>query len=207
MIEKYKKLEKFYKNRFQKIKKELKNNLKINLNEINNINVYDSFLFYKNENIILIIGEAPGSKEVELKKQFCGPSGKNSSLNRESDFIITNAFPFRTFSITNSSIKNRTPNIEELKIGSKLLIEKLKIIKPKIILLLGGSALKVIKYIPELNENLKNLNRNEFKEIDLFDFKTKIMRAYHPSPLVYNQKIKKEDLIKSFNLLSFEYKY
>ena len=198
-----KKLIKFYKERYNKIKD------KLDFTYIDKTQVNDPFLNIKKDKIILIIGEAPGRTEVELKKPFCGLSGKNllylinqSGLNRESDFIITNAFPFRTFESISKGVKNRTPNKKELEIGSELLIEELKIIKPDIILLLGGSALKSIKYIPEINENVKDLKRNEFKNINIFGFNTIITRAYHPSPLVYNTKSKADDLILYFGKLS-----
>ena len=198
------KLKKFYKDRYSKIKDKIPDFVNIDKTQVS-----DPYLDQKNNKIILIIGEAPGGTEVELKQPFCGPSGKNllylieqSGLKRESDFIITNAFPFRTFEETSKGIKNRTPNKEELKIGSELLIEELKIIKPDIILLLGGSALKSIKYIPEINENIKDLKWNEFKNINIFGFNTIITKAYHPSPLVYNTKSKANDLLLYFRKLS-----
>lgn len=53
-------------------------------------------------------------------------------------FLITNAFPFRTY----ENNKNRTPSANELKIGAKLLEREIEIVKPSLILLLGNSAIK-----------------------------------------------------------------
>ena len=52
-----------------------------------------------------IITQLLGLEEVERGEPFCGPAGKNlrylieqCGLDRSTDFLITNALPFRTFS-------------------------------------------------------------------------------------------------------------
>ena len=168
---------------------------------VDSTDVRDPFIDSKKNNPIMIIGEAPGGEEVKLGEPFCGPAGKNlryliseSGLNRETDFLITNALPFRTFQFTDKGTKNRTPTKEELRIGSLLLEQELIMVKPSIILVLGGSAKTALKFIPDLHKEVKDLHRGEWKEIDIYGFKTIITHTYHPSPLVYNQKSKAEDL-------------
>ena len=166
--------------------------------------VRDPFVEIKRKSPIMIIGEAPGGTEAEQGQPFCGPAGKNLSylldyagLDRAKDILITNALPFRTFQFTDKGRKNRTPTKEELRIGSILLEEELILVKPSVILILGGSAKTAVKFIPDLYKEVKNLERNTSKEIEIYGFKTVVTFAYHPSPLVYNTKSKADDL-KSF---------
>jgi DNA polymerase len=171
------KLKEFYLNRKNFIPKS---------DEIDFTEVFDPFLDEKRENPIMIIGEAPGANEVKQKAPFVGKAGENlnylislSSLDRKRDFLITNAFPFRTF----KSNKNRTPNSQELKIGAKLLEEEINIVKPSLIILLGNSAIKAFSYI-EWAKGVKNLKKCGVYNIG--DYKVGL--CFHPSPLAFNRK-------------------
>ena len=171
------KLKEFYLNRKNFIPKS---------DEIDFTEVFDPFLDEKRENPIMIIGEAPGANEVKQKAPFVGKAGENlnylislSSLDRKRDFLITNAFPFRTF----KSNKNRTPNSQELKIGAKLLEEEINIVKPSLIILLGNSAIKAFSYI-EWAKDVKNLKKCGVYNIG--DYKVGL--CFHPSPLAFNRK-------------------
>ena len=186
-----KKLLNFYNKREEYIKKYFHENIDFT-------NVFDKYINEKRDNPIMIIGEAPGANEVKLKEPFVGKAGENlnylislSGLDRKKDFLITNAFPFRTF----NKHKNRTPSASELKIGSKLLEEEIDIVKPSLILLLGNSAIKAFSYIPWAKE-VKNLKKCGVYEINNY----KIGVCFHPSPLAFNRSdIRKslEDFFKS----------
>jgi len=186
-----KKLLNFYNKREEYIKKYFHENIDFT-------NVFDKYINEKRDNPIMIIGEAPGANEVKLKEPFVGKAGENlnylislSGLDRKKDFLITNAFPFRTF----NKNKNRTPSASELKIGSKLLEEEIDIVKPSLILLLGNSAIKAFSYIPWAKE-VKNLKKCGVYEINNY----KIGVCFHPSPLAFNRSdIRKslEDFFKS----------
>ena len=176
------KLEEFYKNR--------KNF--INFENVDYTDVYDSYLDEKIDNPIMIIGEAPGANEVAQKEPFVGMAGKNldyliklSGLNRKKDFLITNAFPFRTF----EGNKNRTPKAKELKEGAKLLLKEIEIVKPKLILLLGNSAIKAFSYLPiETAKEVKTFERNSINQFEFPFYITKIGITFHPSPISFNRK-------------------
>ena len=177
----------FYKSRKEYIKSHL--NEKIDFTD-----VYDPYIAEKKDNPIMVIGEAPGANEVKLKQPFVGKAGENlaylikqSGLNRESDFLITNAFPFRTY----ENNKNRTPKASELKIGAKLLEKEIEIVKPKLILLLGNSAIKAFSYIPWAKE-VKNLSKCGVYDINGY----KIGVCFHPSPLAFNRR----DIRKSLEM-------
>ena len=184
------KLKEFYLNRKNFIPKS---------DEIDFTEVFDPFLDEKRENPIMIIGEAPGANEVKQKAPFVGKAGENlnylislSSLDRKRDFLITNAFPFRTF----KSNKNRTPNSQELKIGAKLLEEEINIVKPSLIILLGNSAIKAFSYI-EWAKDVKNLKKCGVYNIG--DYKVGL--CFHPSPLAFNRKNIRKSLEIFFKIL------
>ena len=191
-------LEEFYKSR--------KNFL--NFENVDYTDVFDPYLEYKVNNPIMIIGEAPGANEVEQKEPFVGMAGKNlnylitlSGLDRKKDFLITNAFPFRTY-IDN---KNRTPKANELKAGAKLLLQEIEIVKPKLILLLGNSAIKAFSYLPIDNaKEVKDFKRNSINEFKFPFYDTRIGVTYHPSPISFNRRDIKKDLEEFFKNLKKE---
>jgi uracil-DNA glycosylase family 4 len=182
----------FYKKRKEYIQKYLNKNIDFTA-------VIDPCIEQKRDNPIMIIGEAPGKKEVELKSPFVGKAVENlnyliklSGLDRCKDFLITNAFPFRTY----ENNKNRTPSANELKIGAKLLEREIEIVKPSLILLLGNSAIKAFSYIDKFKD-VKNLKKCGVYEINGY----KIGICFHPSPLAFNRKDIREGLEVFFNNL------
>lgn len=174
----------------------------IKFENVDYTDVYDPYLDEKVSNPIMIIGEAPGSNEVKEKQPFVGMAGKNldylisiSKYDRKKDILITNAFPFRTY----ENNKNRTPKASELKEGAKLLLEEIKIVKPRLILLLGNSAIKAFSYLPLSNaKEVKNFKRNSINEFDFGFFTPKVGVTYHPSPISFNRKNIKKDLEEFF---------
>ena len=159
--------------------------------------VFDPFLDKKKPHPFMIIGEAPGAKEVELKSPFVGKAGENlnylislTPFSREKDFLITNAFPFRTF----EGNKNRTPKAKELKVGAQLLKKEIEIVKPKMIILLGNSSIKAFSY---LCPDVKKFEKCGFYEACGY----KIGICYHPSPLAFNRKEIRKSLEEFFKKL------
>ena len=183
----------FYKSRKDEIKKYVSG-------DIDFTDVFDSHEKVKNP--IMIIGEAPGKEEVKLKIPFVGKAGENldylislSGLDRKKDFLITNAFPFRTY----KDNKNRTPSVKELKIGAKLLEKEIKIVKPRLILLLGNSSIRTFSYISWAKE-VKSLKKCGFYGINRY----KIGVCFHPSPLAFNRKEIRDKLEEFFKKLKEE---
>jgi DNA polymerase len=148
---------------------------------------------------------------VEQQTPFVGMAGKNLSkliegagLSRERDFLITNAFPFRTFQDGANGIKNRTPSTPELKAGSLLLKMELEIVQPRMILILGGSAKKAVMKLDDkaLTATLKKMENHSFQNVMTdMGFETTLGLSFHPSPLVYNMQQKRDTLIKFFHEL------
>ena len=180
----------------------------IDFENVDYTDVYDPYLDNKIKNPIMIIGEAPGANEVAQKEPFVGMAGKNlnylielSGFDRKKDFLITNAFPFRTF----DGNKNRTPKASELKAGAKLLLQEIEIVKPKLILLLGNSAIKAFSYLPIENaKDVKSFQRNSINEFNFPFYTTKIGVTFHPSPISFNRKDIRNDLENFFKGLKNE---
>ncbi len=155
---------------------------------------------------VMLIGEAPGENEAREGRPFCGAAGKNlaklieaSGIDRKK-LLITNAFAFRTFEPSERGIKNRTPNTAELTLGASMLLQEIEIVKPKVIVLLGGSAEKAAMKLQDLKLKtaFKSLQKHEIKNISgLY-----LAKTHHPSPLVFNRADKRAELYEFFDRLS-----
>ena len=103
---------------------------------------------------VMIIGEAPGKDEDISGKPFVGRAGKLlteilSSINLErNDIFITNTVKCRP-------PENRNPHDDEIKSCSGYLDEQIKLINPKVIVLLGKIAANRILNIDEPISNLR----------------------------------------------------
>jgi len=183
---------------------------KVFLDTIDNVLV-DKSLVYDREygfkkHPIMFIGEAPGETEAREGRPFCGAAGKNLSKLIESakldrkKLLITNAFAFRTFEPSAKGVKNRTPNGTELALGASMLLSEIKIVQPKLIVLLGGSAEKAVLKLDDkqLKDAFKTLAKHEIKEITHNKMVVGIAKTHHPSPLVFNRPDKRAELYEFF---------
>lgn len=92
--------------------------------------------------LIMIIGEAPGQNEDETGLPFVGKSGQllekilaSVNLNTETDVYIANINKCRP-------PNNRVPTSDEMTACKPYLLEQIRLVDPKIILLTGATALK-----------------------------------------------------------------
>lgn len=131
---------------------------------------------------IMIIGEAPGADEDRLGAPFVGKSGHlldkmllSIGLSRK-DVYITNVLPWRPPG-------NRAPTDGEIAVCLPFLKRQIDLLKPKIILLLGGSAANSVL---DNNESISKI-RGRWFEYALPD-KTIIsaMATFHPAFLLRN---------------------
>ncbi len=141
---------------------------------------------------IMIVGEGPGQKEDELGKPFVGDAGNLlnkmlSAINIERDKIyITNVVNYRP-------PNNRKPEPIEINRYSKFLKEHISIIDPKILILMGSTAMEAI-----LGSNKKiSKERGEWKELIIGQKNYKTIVTFHPAYLLRKPDQKKfswEDL-------------
>lgn len=159
---------------------------------------YDKELVLGNgkiDSIVMMVGEAPGAKEVEQRKPFVGSAGKYLNeflsileLEREK-LYITNTVKFRPTKEGKRprTETNRTPNKNEIEEFKDFLFEEIDIIMPKIIVTLGNIPLKTI-----LNDETITIGnthgcpiRTRIKENEYTVFP-----LYHPAAVIYKRELK-----------------
>lgn len=148
----------------------------------------------------MLIGEAPGEKEEEMKRPFVGQAGKNLDeflnileLNRE-DIYITNVVKIRPYKINPKTNRksNRPPNSFEIEISLNTLKKEIDIIKPQIIVTLGNIPLRAV-----LNNKKASIGEFHGKAINIDSFI--LFPLYHPASIIYNRSLKEiyyEDILK-----------
>ena len=141
---------------------------------------------------IMLVGEGPGEKEDIQGKPFVGEAGilLNKMLNaikiKREDVYITNVVNYRP-------PNNRKPEISEINRYSVFLREHISIINPKILILMGSTAMEAI-----FGQKLKiSKERGKWKET-IINQKTYLsILTFHPAYLLRQPDQKKfswEDL-------------
>ena len=125
---------------------------------------------------LLIVGEAPGSKEDLEGRPFVGKSGKLlknlleiSKINIYDDVFFCNVIKSRP-------PNNRKPTKIEVSIHKPWVLQQIKLVDPKIIILTGSTAMQAIL---ELNEPISNIRGKWIKKDD-----RQFMIIFHPSYLL-----------------------
>ena len=146
------------------------------------------------ESPVMLIGEAPGEKEDDLGCPFQSDVGilltkmlAAISINRKNVYL--------TYSINFRPPENRKPTSKEIKRYSVFLKEHISIINPKLIILMGSTAMEAIT---GLTEKISN-ERGKWKEIILKNITYPLMITYDPSYILRfpeNKKYSWEDLKK-----------
>lgn len=196
-------------NRFSAIKKEsdisqrnkqdLLENLKKKLNSIENCKLKSNSknIVLGEGNIdspIMLIGEAPGEIEDKVGNPFKGESGELLdkmliAINIKRQNIYT------SYAINFRPPEDRKPTSPEIKRYSNFLKEHISIIDPKIIILMGSTAMEAVTGI---NEKISS-ERGKWKEIILNNNTYPLMITFNPSYLIRypdNKKYSWEDLKK-----------
>ena len=128
---------------------------------------------------LMIVGEGPGQKEDELGKPFVGDAG--SLLNKMFEAInvkrenlyITNVVNFRP-------PNNRKPNTLEINKYSKFLCEHVSIIEPKILIIMGSTAMEAL-----IGTNNKiSQERGKWKEVIIKGKTYLSIVTFHPAYLL-----------------------
>ena len=180
-------------------KKELLESLKNKLNSIENCKIKDNSnkLVFGVGNInspLMLIGEAPGAKEEKLGLPFQGEVGE--LLNKMLIAIdIERQNIYMSYAINFRPPEDRKPTSTEIKRYSVFLKEHISIINPKIIVLMGSSAMESVTGI---NEKIST-SRGHWMEVILDNKTFPLMITFNPSYLIRfpeNKKYSWEDLKK-----------
>jgi len=183
----------------QSNKAELLDNLKNQINSIENCNLKNN-----SQNIVLgdgdinspimLIGEAPGIEEDKSGIPFKGEIGEllkkmllAIKIKRENIYC--------SYAINYRPPEDRKPTSIEIKRYSVFLKEHISIINPKIIILMGSSAMDAVTGI---NTKISN-ERGKWKEVILKNKTYPLMITFNPSYLIRfpeNKKYAWEDLKK-----------
>ncbi len=143
---------------------------------------------------IMLIGESPGEIEDTSSYSFQGDVG--ILLNKMFAAInIDRKKIYSTYSINFRPPDDRKPTSQEIKRYSIFLKEHISIIDPKIIVLMGSTAMETVT---GLNTKISN-ERGNWKEIILKNKTFPIMITFSPSYLIRypeNKKYSWEDLKK-----------
>ena len=178
-------------------KTELLNGLKKQINSIENCNLKNNSqnLVLGDGNInssIMLIGEAPGIEEDKSSMPFKGEIGEllNKMLLainiKRKDIYCSYAINFRP-------PEDRKPTSMEVKRYSVFLKEHISIINPKIVILMGSSAMEAVTGI---NTKISS-ERGKWKEVILKNKTYPVMITFNPSYLIRfpeNKKYSWEDL-------------
>lgn len=132
---------------------------------------------------IMIIGEAPGSKEDEVGKPFVGRSGKVLTLAMEKAGMMTHEV-YLTNSVKCRPKVGRTPKISEIKACSTHLRLELETIRPRLVVPMGNSAINSISNI--LDRKLGRISEVNNKVFHCERYY--IIPQYHPAAILRNPK-------------------
>ena len=141
---------------------------------------------------IMIIGEGPGANEDKEGKPFVGRAGKlldkmlaAIKLSRNNVYI-SNVVNFRP-------PKNRKPTEEEIERYLPFLTKHIELINPKILLLLGSTALNALIG----NSEVISKARGKWVNKEIGNIKPEVIASFHPAFLMRQPDQKKyawEDL-------------
>ena len=186
-------------------KAELLEKLKKQINSIENCNLKDNSqnLILGDGNInssIMLIGEAPGAEEDKTSTTFKGEVGE--LLNKMLLAIeIKRQNIYCSYAVNFRPSEDRKPTSQEIKRYSVFLKEHISIINPKIIILMGSSAMEAVTGI---NSKISS-ERGKWKEVILRNKTYPLIISFSPSYLIRfpeNKKYSWEDLKKIKNKIT-----
>lgn len=131
---------------------------------------------------IMLIGEAPGADEDRIGLPFVGRSGRllekmlsSIGLNRD-DVYITNVIMWRPPG-------NRTPTDSEVAVCLPFLKRQIELIKPKILVFLGGSAANALL---ENSDSISRLRGHWLEYASSSKTTIPALATFHPAFLLRN---------------------
>ena len=175
------------------------NELKLQINSINDCSLKNNSkkIVLGDGNInspIMLVGEAPGMEEDNLGLTFLGDVGDLLrkmliAINIKKENI------YSTYAVNFRPPEDRKPTSTEIKRYSHFLQKQISIIKPKIIILMGSSAMESLTGL----NNKISMERGKWKEVIVKNTTYNVIITFNPSYLLRvpeNKKHSWEDLKK-----------
>jgi DNA polymerase len=158
--------------------------LKLKIESIEDCNLKDNSkkLVLGDGNInssIMLVGEAPGAEEDKLGLTFMGDTGTLlkkmlAAINIKKENI------YSTYAVNFRPPEDRKPNFTEIKRYSQFLQKQISIIKPKIIILMGSTAMESLT---GLNSKI-SIERGKWKEVIVKNTNYNVIITFNPSYLL-----------------------
>jgi len=175
------------------------NQLKLQINSINDCSLKDNSkkIVLGDGNInspIMLVGEAPGVEEDNLGLTFLGEVGDLLRKMLMAINIIKENI-YSTYAVNFRPPEDRKPTSTEIKRYSHFLQKQISIIKPKVIVLMGSSAMESLT---GLSSKISK-ERGKWKEVIVKNTTYNVIITFNPSYLLRvpeNKKYSWEDLRK-----------
>lgn len=142
---------------------------------------------------MMVVGQNPGRDEAEKKEPFIGTSGKffdealaSVGMSR-SDCYVSNAVRCYTPG-------NRKPLSDEMDNCRTFLDREIEILKPKLLVALGGTAFKQLT-------GLAGITKHHGTKVFSPRYKLFVIPLLHPSPLNMNKPENREEFLKDMQAL------
>ena len=133
---------------------------------------------------VMLVGEAPGYDEERLHEPFVGKAGQKlddilraMGINRKETYI-SNIVKFRP-AMPNQTTNNRKPTKEEMDSCMPFIEKEVKIVQPKVIVALGGTAAQALL---ECSHPVSRM-RGIFHQCQGIPLRV----TYHPSYILHNE--------------------
>lgn len=142
---------------------------------------------------IMMIGEAPGAKEIESGTPFSGQAGGHlegflASLGLpRSAVYISNVCKFRPVRVREGrrrTVSNRTPTAAEIRAAVPLLSEEIACVDPRILITLGNTPLQAVTGDSALR--VGSVHGACLAPADPLLRGRCLFPLYHPASLIYN---------------------
>jgi DNA polymerase len=140
---------------------------------------------------IMFVGEAPGKKEAETAKPFCGRSGKMldellASIGMDRTKVyVTNL-------VNDRPQDNRDPSPAEIALYSPFLARQIDIIRPTVIATLGRHPMKFVFENYGLSASLQVISKihGQAFQAEASYGPVTVIALYHPAAALYNGSMK-----------------
>lgn len=140
---------------------------------------------------IMFVGEAPGEKEAQTARPFCGRSGKlldemlaSINLDRKKVYIGN--------LVKDRPQDNRDPTPDEIALYAPFLDRQIQIIKPQIIVMLGRHSMNYLFSRAGIADKLQPISKmhGQLFEGDFGYGKVALLPLYHPAVGLYNPNMR-----------------